>query len=84
MKKPIGGWLPIELEMMREAAIALGASARRLEDAISACAAAKQTGSLAYPRLRAEALRRRWELLVHREALGILQNKDLDEKYPIP
>jgi hypothetical protein len=84
MKKPVGGWLPIELELKREQASALGLSSRRLEDAIAKCADAKAKGSIEYPALRKEALRLRWNLLVQREAIGILNNKDLDEKYPIP
>jgi hypothetical protein len=34
--------------------------------------------------LRDEALHARWELLVHREAVGFRRNGILDELYPVP
>ncbi|HEU4532783.1 MAG TPA: hypothetical protein VFS00_01650 [Polyangiaceae bacterium] len=34
--------------------------------------------------LRRDALRRRWELQIHREALGFLRNQVLEELYPVP
>ena len=34
--------------------------------------------------LRRDALTRRWELQIHREALGFLHNQVLDELYPVP
>jgi hypothetical protein len=34
--------------------------------------------------LRDEALHARWELLVHREAVGFRRNAILDELYPVP
>jgi hypothetical protein len=84
MRRPLGGWLPVEIEMLREMGAALATSSRRLEDAIARCAAAKQKGTSEYPALRKEALRLRWNLLVQREAIGILNNSDLEEKYPVP
>ncbi|HEU4406031.1 MAG TPA: hypothetical protein VFS43_12255 [Polyangiaceae bacterium] len=34
--------------------------------------------------LRREALTRRWELQIHREALGFRRNQVLEELYPVP
>lgn len=33
---------------------------------------------------RQEAMRARWELMVHREAIGFLRNDELELDYPIP
>jgi len=38
----------------------------------------------AFNREREVALHSRWELLVHREALGFRQNEDLPSLYPVP
>jgi hypothetical protein len=38
----------------------------------------------AWREVRDTAERARWELLVHREALGLLRQGDVEEQYPIP
>ncbi|MDP2304653.1 MAG: hypothetical protein Q8P18_01330 [Pseudomonadota bacterium] len=37
-----------------------------------------------YDEQRSEALRVRWELVVHREAVGLYQQEDFDQEWPIP
>lgn len=59
-----------ELEARRARGEAVGAELDRAIDAFNAA--------------RAMAQRRRWELMVHREALGILRHDVLSQFYPIP
>lgn len=37
-----------------------------------------------YDEDRTKAMRARWELLVHREALGLINQEDIDKEWPIP
>lgn len=83
-------------ELNRERAAGLGRTARRLEEALDACAASRaelerlgrgpqRTALLAaYATHRAEAERQRWNLEVQREAMGLRRHDELDACYPRP
>ena len=84
-------------EIRGETAAALGRAGRKLQSALVALhTVAERFHALDYDdpdRLelsiehrarRHEALRARWELEVHREAIGLLRHDDLYELYPIP
>lgn len=85
----------LENEIRAEIAAALG----RAEDKVNAALLRLEVAGIALdaassgerPRrtrefnaLRDEALRARWELLVHREAVGFRRNGVLEELYPVP
>lgn len=86
----------IEREILQEIAEALGRSEERLEYALleldlveqslRASPDPAQEADLAasHARWRDEALRRRWELEVHREALRMYDHSMLDALHPIP
>ena len=86
----------LEKEIVREMAAALGRSGEkvdvallRLELAGRDLAAATDLAERArltvrFNALRAEALKARHELRIHREAVGIRRNDMLDREYPIP
>jgi len=86
----------LEQEIIREMASALGraedklnAALLRLELAGRALAAAVDTGerrrcAVAFNAERTRALRARWELVIQREAVGLLRNDVVDQFYPIP
>jgi hypothetical protein len=86
----------LEREIVAEMAAALGRSedklvaallrlelAARALDAASG-AAARVRAADAFDAIRAEALRARWELVIHREAVGIRRNEIVERLYPIP
>lgn len=86
----------IEREILQEIAEALGRSEERLEYALleldvveqSLRASPDPTQEAAliasHAKWRDEALRRRWELEVHREALRMYDHSMLDTLHPIP
>ena len=85
----------LEKEIIQEMAYALGRSAAKvdhallelelLENELDGCPSAEQREALlvAIEAKRADALRLRRELLIHREALGIRRNDVLETIYPI-
>jgi hypothetical protein len=86
----------LEKELIREMAAALGRAGEkvdvallRLELAGRALAAAthpdeRERLATEFNTRRAEAIKVRHELRIHREAVGIRRNDDLDREYPIP
>ncbi|HEY8212447.1 MAG TPA: hypothetical protein VIG99_33420 [Myxococcaceae bacterium] len=93
--EPIGGALAIEVEIRKEKASALRRVAGQLERAISDLRALESRFPAAgtpdrarfverYRALRAEAEKYRWNLIVQREAMGLLHHGVVDETYPIP
>ena len=86
----------LEQEIVREMASALGRTARRVDYALlrMEVAARKIEQSAPGPQrrrriadwngLREEALQARYELRIHREAVGIRRNAVLEREYPIP
>jgi hypothetical protein len=86
----------LEREIVQEIAAALGRTATKLDHALlelelagKACDAAVTADERAacaarFDALRADALRARHELLIHREAVGIRRNDVLEQLYPIP
>jgi hypothetical protein len=87
----------LEQEIASEMAAALGLSEEKLLVALLELERAglrlerARPGSAEYDtlagrfnELRRDALRRRWELQIHREALGFLRNQVLEELYPVP
>ena len=86
----------LEREIVREMAAALGRTAEKVVAALADLEAARATVDRArseearadavqrYNACRAEALRARHELLIHREAIGIRRNDVLESVYPIP
>ena len=86
----------LEKEIIREMAAALGraedkinAVLLRLELAGRALAAApdsttRRQCALAFNTERDRALTARWELVIHREALGLYRHEILDRLYPVP
>ena len=94
-KEPIGGTLGIEVLIQAEKASALKYAGRALEDALAKVAAleARAAGTTGEVRARlvaehtaarAEADKRRWYLVVQREAMGLWNHDDLDLVYPPP
>ena len=85
----------LEKEIVQEMAYALGRSAakvnhallelelleRRLDDASDV---EREALAEAYEAKREEALRLRRDLLIHREAIGIRSNHQLERLYPVP
>ena len=85
----------VEQELHGEVAAALGRSAAKVDYALLklelAGKALREAGpaerlerEAEWRACRAEALRRRRDLLIHREAVGITNNAVLKELYPIP
>ena len=85
----------LEQEVVAEMAAALGRSAAKVDlallrlemagrDVDAAADADRATAVARFNALRAEALRARHELAIHREAVGFRRNQDLDAFYPIP
>lgn len=85
----------LEAEVHQEMAFALGRTGARLERALEALEAASQAVEAAsaedrgaalatFEAARQIALDARLDLLIHREAIGIGDNRDLDDRYPIP
>ncbi len=86
--------LPIEAELVKERASALRRVAGKLEASLEALAAVerqleKGQGERAallaeHERLRGEAERFRWYLIVQRDAIGVSRHDDVLALYPIP
>ena len=86
----------LEQEIVAEMAAALGRSAAKVDlallqlelaaQAIDAASDADERAGLVarFNALRAEALRARHELAIHREAVGFRRNHELERLYPIP
>jgi hypothetical protein len=86
----------LEQEIVAEMAAALGRSAAKVDLALLRLElAAKDIDTTAdedersrlvarFNALRAEALRARHELAIHREAVGFRRNHELDRLYPVP
>ena len=86
----------LEQEIVAEMAAALGRSAAKVDLALLRLElAAKDIDAAAddderarlvarFNALRAEALRARHELAIHREAVGFRRNHELDRLYPVP
>lgn len=85
----------LEAEIRSEQAAAYGRAGRKVEAALVALGLATDAlltasdaeiaaARRAWREVRDEAERARWELLVHREALGLLRQGDVEEQYPIP
>lgn len=85
----------LEKEIIQEMAYALGRSAAKVDHALlelelleaelEGCPSGERGDALivAIEEKRADALRLRRELLIHREALGIRRNEVLETMYPI-
>jgi hypothetical protein len=71
--------LAIENELKAERASALGRAGAALEKAMADWRAAPLDGER-----RAEAQKRLWYLVVHREALGLYRHHDVYELYAVP
>ena len=86
----------VEHEIMEEMAYALGQASDKvnvelleldvLDHKIAEAADPDRRSRLieSFNRKREAAKRARWELKVHREALGFLRNDELEDIYPIP
>lgn len=94
-RSPLGGALAIELQMRQEAASALKAAGRALEEllkrlellrpkALSATGAAQATLRAEYQELFKQAEYRKWCLIVQREAMGLRHHGELDLHYALP
>lgn len=69
-------------ELRAEMTSALGKAGRKLEAALAACEAAETEE--AWRDARTRERRARWELKVHREALGLRNHAVLERVYPSP
>ena len=74
---------PLESELQRERASALGRAGVELEKAMAAWQAARADGG-DVEGTRREAQKRLWYLVVQREALGLNRHRELYEIYGIP
>jgi hypothetical protein len=85
----------LERELVEEMAYALRRSTEKLEHALrdltlaetriaSAEGPERAECIAAYDRQRERALRARWELSIHREALGFRRPREVESTYPIP
>lgn len=85
----------LETEIIREMAAALGRAEDKVNAALlelelagralaTAVAGERRRCAASFNARRATALRARWELLIHREALGMRRNDVLEQLYPIP
>lgn len=91
-----GAHASIQVELMKEKASSYGRAVAKVEGAYRALEKAEAalddpdaTTSLLDRRARYEAahataLRARWELVVHREAVGFYRSDDLDRDFPVP
>lgn len=68
-------------DKVNAALLRLELAGRALDDALGPDRPARTTD---FNARRTDALHARWELLVHREAVGFRRNGVLDELYPIP
>lgn len=78
--------LPIEVELAKEKASALGAVGARLDKMIAELhtLAKRPDARTQYTALRERALHERWKLIVQREAMGLSGHEDVDRLYAIP
>lgn len=94
-RQSTGGLLPIEAEMQRERAYALRGTAEKLERLLSRLRQTDQVLDATVgidrrqllaerERLREEADKQRWYLVVQREAIGLFNHDDVMSLYPIP
>ena len=86
----------LETEIVQEMAAALGRAGEKVDLAMLHLELAGREADraesplerrrrvVAFNQARAEALRARHELLIHREAIGIRSNRVLESMYPIP
>lgn len=86
----------LEEEIIEEMAYALTRSADKINVALleldvlrrdydqAGSAAERKRLAEAFNEKRREAMRARWELMVHREALGFLRHDGMEEDFPIP
>lgn len=86
----------LEVEIVQEMAAALGRAEDQLLVALLQLevagralaeerdASQRRARADAFDRAREEALRRRWELVIQREAVGIRRNDIVERLYPIP
>jgi len=81
----------LQAELDRERAGALGRAGRKLDAAMAALADAEAALHIdtdaawaAYEHARQAATRSRWEMRVHREAVGLRSHGVLDELWPLP
>lgn len=78
----------VEAELRGEAAASMGRAADKVAAALAALRAADPGDSpeaiAAFNALRDRALRAKWELRVHREAVGLRSHDALDALYPVP
>ncbi|MCA9552294.1 MAG: hypothetical protein KC933_19825 [Myxococcales bacterium] len=85
----------LEAEVQQEMAFALGRTGKKLEHALEALAAAELALEAAaleelpaaealYEAARVAALEARRHYIIHREAIGIRDNRDVPDRYPIP
>src|SRR5688500_2248498 len=90
-----GALMPIEVELQREKASALGRAGRKLEQLVEKLERLERelrhlhgearTKRLAeYRKVRTQAVDQHWKLMVQREAVGLSRHDDLDRHYPIP
>lgn len=75
----------VERELLEEMAGALGRAERRVQHAIArALALAAEGDDDAFEAARAEAIRCKRDLSIHREALRFPRDPEFDRRYPIP
>jgi hypothetical protein len=75
----------VERELLEEIANSLSRAERRVEEAIAAARALQDSPDVAaFEAARAEAMRRKRDLSIHREALRFPRDPDFDRRYPIP
>lgn len=93
-RNPLGP-LAVEVELQREKAgslrrvahqlEALIAELARLEAGFAALSGPEREARVAeHARVRREAARQRWNLIVQREAMGLTQHADVDRLWPLP
>ena len=86
----------LERELVEEMAQALHRSHAKVDDALrklrladerieTASGRDERTHMVAeYNQRRQQAIQARWELMIHREALGFRRNREIERSYPIP
>ena len=86
----------LQRELIEEMGSALKRAEAKLVTAIEACvragdeldgagdSASREAARARYESRRSEAQRARWELVIHREALGLYRHDDVDHHHRIP
>lgn len=75
----------VERELLEEIAGSLARAEQRVEEAIEKVRAlADDPDARAYEDARRDAIRRKRDLAIHREALRFPRDPDFDRRYPIP